>query len=245
MSVEQRGLLRSTSFDVDDADSVERYRKHSNRSDEEWFGRRRWKIGPTWLRPRNILVGIAVCVGIVVVGAFWFRQPVDKPDLSSPAESSPAKSVLTESSPATSIPLKISPATFTSTELASIETPDAKKPDTNVRKFEKPKDFKIIGLVFFGRPSVVEILDCYLKKNLVSNGGFLDEVLWAINTRNEEDIKYLERLVKTTDGYKTIAIPNAPSYKDVWTKAVERNHMYIKIDDDMVSIDVSALILDD
>ncbi len=106
-------------------------------------------------------------------------------------------------------------------------------PSTRFEKMSKPTDFKIIGLVFFGRPSVVAILDCYLKKNLVSNGGFLDEVRWVVNTENEEDIHYLDDLVKTSEEYKKITIPT-PGFNSIWEHAVEKPHMFIKIDDDMV-----------
>lgn len=61
------------------------------------------------------------------------------------------------------------------------------KTGTSILPFAKPEGFKIIGLIFFGRPDRVAILDCYLKKNLVENGGFLDEVHWVANTNKEQD----------------------------------------------------------
>ena len=111
---------------------------------------------------------------------------------------------------------------------SSVQAPKAK-----VEKWDKPKGFKIIGLVFFGRPSVVAVLDCYLKKNLVINGGYLDEVHWVVNTDILDDIHYLDRLVKTCEKYKKVVLPSL-GYNSIWEHAVEREHMYIKIDDDMV-----------
>jgi hypothetical protein len=35
-----------------------------------------------------------------------------------------------------------------------------------VDKFEKPKDFRIVALIFYGRRDRVSILDCYLKVRL-------------------------------------------------------------------------------
>lgn len=102
-------------------------------------------------------------------------------------------------------------------------------------KFTKPIDFKIIGLIFFGRPPNVAILDCYIKKNLVTNGGFLDEVHFVVNTDKKQDIKYLDSLVKTEELYKKITLPEL-GYNSVWENSVDPEHMYIKIDDDMVSI---------
>lgn len=80
---------------------------------------------------------------------------------------------------------------------------------------------------------MVAILDCYLKKNLAPNGGWLDEVHFVVNTDKEDDIKYLDELVKTSDRYKKIALGSL-GYNEVWG-TVEREHMYIKIDDDIVS----------
>lgn len=111
--------------------------------------------------------------------------------------------------------------------------PPSRPPDGDVKQWAKPKEFKIIGLIFFGRPSVVAILDCYLKKNLVTNGGWLDEVHFVVNTDIEDDIKYLDELVKTSDLYKKVTIPSL-GYNEVWGNAVERNILYIKIDDDIV-----------
>lgn len=106
-------------------------------------------------------------------------------------------------------------------------------PSEKTEKWDKPEGFKIIGLVFFGRRSVVAVLDCYLKKNLVSNGGFLDEVHWVVNTENGEDIRYLDGLVQTSERYKKIIVP-LNGFNGIWENAVEREHMYIKIDDDIV-----------
>lgn len=111
--------------------------------------------------------------------------------------------------------------------------------NAKIEKWDKPKGFKIIGLVFFGRPSVVAVLDCYLKKNLASNGGFLDEVHWVVNTDIPDDIHYLESLVKTTEKYKKVVIPLL-GFNSIWEHAVEREHMYIKIDDDMVCLTISC-----
>lgn len=255
-SVEQRGLLRSTSFEIDDADSVDRFNKQSNRAEDGRFGpRRRWKTSSAWLRPRNLLICLAVALGLIVVGAFWFYQPgrklIEKLEPSAPAESVTSKSILAEPTPIKIVPSETldldsqekpnptstEPPSSTSVETSNptyTETPNPKSQDPKAHKFEKPKDFKIIGLVFFGRPPVVAILDCYLKKNLVSNGGFLDEVLWAVNTHEAEDLKYLEELIKTSENYKKVDLPQ-DGYKAIWANAVEDGPMYIKIDDDMAS----------
>jgi len=103
------------------------------------------------------------------------------------------------------------------------------------KPWEKPEGFKIIGLIFFGRPSVVAILDCYLRKNLVSNGGWLDEVHFVVNTKKEEDITYLDGLVEGEALYTKIVIPKL-GYNEVWAGGVDKENMYIKIDDDIVGL---------
>lgn len=193
-SVEQRGLLQSESYDLDDLESVENHETKSNRTWGDFFLQRLWKTTPSWLRARNILLGIVLLIGLAFLGNIWYRKP-SNPD----------------------------PKGF----------PPVQAPHEKTEKWDKPKDFKIIGLIFFGRPSVVAILDCYLKKNLVSNGGFLDEVHWVVNTENEEDIHYLDELVKTSERYMKITIP-LNGYNNIWEHAVEKEHMYMKIDDDIV-----------
>lgn len=100
--------------------------------------------------------------------------------------------------------------------------------------WSKPEGFKIIGLVFFGRRTTVEILDCYLKKNLVSNGGYLDEVHFVAFKSTEADDAWLRNLVLSAEEYQMVTM-KGNNYEEVWNRTVERNHMYIKIDDDLVS----------
>ncbi|KAF2090726.1 hypothetical protein K490DRAFT_34927 [Saccharata proteae CBS 121410] len=103
-----------------------------------------------------------------------------------------------------------------------------------VLNWPKPKDFRIVGLVFFGRPASVSILDCYLKRNLVANGGMLDEVIFLARTSNEEDLAWLDRIVSEEPAYTRVdlkfeGIDYATAY-DI----CEAGTMYIKMDDDLV-----------
>ncbi len=79
----------------------------------------------------------------------------------------------------------------------------------------------------------MEILDCHLKKNLVSNGGYLNEVQFVAVKATEEDIAWLDQLLLSADEYQKIVMKHM-SYEKVWNNTVERKHMYIKIDDDLV-----------
>lgn len=116
----------------------------------------------------------------------------------------------------------------------------APKNANSTQKWTKPENLKIIALIFYGRPETVSILDCYMKQNLASNGGFLDEVHWAVNTDNLDSLRYLDELVKTSNGYKKIVLPHL-GFESIWEHAVEKGNLYIKIDDDIVRQSVDDL----
>ncbi|KIW66734.1 hypothetical protein PV04_06034 [Phialophora macrospora] len=110
--------------------------------------------------------------------------------------------------------------------------------DLRVWQFDKPDDVKVIGLVFFGRKSRVELLRCYIERNLVDHGGWLDEVHWVKNTDNSEDLKYLEAILASSPRYKTVELEGVGfvGYGQAWGK-LERGSLYVKIDDDVVWFD--------
>ena len=87
-----------------------------------------------------------------------------------------------------------------------------------------------------GRPKFVNILDCYLRKNLVSNGGYLDEIVFMINTQREDDIEWVDELIKTEPLYsKKMTATKGGHFDNIWNRhATDENTMYIKIDDDIV-----------
>jgi hypothetical protein len=76
----------------------------------------------------------------------------------------------------------------------------------------------------------------FLKRNLVKNGGMLDEVIFVVRTDDADDLKYLDELLPTVPEYKKFeAKGRGGKYKDAWD-VVEKGTMYIKIDDDVVRI---------
>jgi len=133
------------------------------------------------------------------------------------------------------------------TQLASpVVSPD------RLTKWVKPTGFKIVAVVFFGRPHSVDVLDCYLQRNLAinRNGGYLDEVHFLQRTSNQHDIAWLDRLVATRPAYKIIDEEGITkdcenkdgklechpgSYSNMWKHLVQNDTMYLKIDDDVVS----------
>lgn len=102
-------------------------------------------------------------------------------------------------------------------------------------RLERPAGAKIVGLVFYGRRDRAVMLDCYLKKNLVVNGGWLDEVIWGVNTDNADDLVYLEEIIPTSPLYRRLDLAE-PGYVNLWNQSVEHGNIYIKIDDDVVYI---------
>ena len=87
-----------------------------------------------------------------------------------------------------------------------------------------------MGLIFAGRKHYVQILECYVRRNLVSNGGWLDGAIWIINTREQMDINFLEELIKEVPEYSQHIVAG---YEYAY-QILERNTTYIKIDDDVV-----------
>ena len=126
------------------------------------------------------------------------------------------------------------PALYTVPNLA---TPSAMPSTTGL--LPKPKSTRIIGFMYYGRRRTVEILQCYLRKNLVSHGGFLDEIRFIVNTDNTADLAYLSELVNEVDEYTKISKNEAQerttNYEEMLSKSVTRDALMIKIDDDLVS----------
>ena len=114
------------------------------------------------------------------------------------------------------------------------------------KKWTKPKGFKIIGLIFFGRPDTVSILDCYLRKNLVRNGGWLDEVHFVINTNKTDDIEWLNTILPEVKEYKKVEMKSKDftiqkeGYNGGWETCNDKD-LYIKVDDDIVFFDDNAI----
>lgn len=208
--IESLGLLRPESFDLDDLEASPTvaplqngHAHHPSREDWAHRARKTWKSAPPWLLRPRYIV-----IGLVTVAVLLFVGVVLN-------RGSGFKIPRVKRPPPPSPPL------------------DGGEYGGGGKQWEKPEGFKIVGLIFFGRPSAVEILDCYLKKNLVTSGGWLDEVHFVVNTEKEDDIAYLDGLLKTSELYKKITIPKL-GYNEVWEAGVQEENMYIKIDDDIV-----------
>ncbi|CAJ2510118.1 Uu.00g060180.m01.CDS01 [Anthostomella pinea] len=104
--------------------------------------------------------------------------------------------------------------------------------------WQKPAGVKIVAMVFYGRKRNVDILDCYLRQNLVSNGGYFDEVWFMVHTQIEDDVSWMRELVKQEDEYvfMDLGACTTKPYGCIWEYAVEDDTMYFKIDDDIMYI---------
>jgi len=96
-------------------------------------------------------------------------------------------------------------------------------------EWKKPSGFKVVAMIFYGRPHQVDILDCYLQQNMVEHGGFLDEVHFMAHTTDASALEYLDNLVAATPGYERIDVgpdchkhPNSEEcrYERLWERRV-------------------------
>ena len=75
----------------------------------------------------------------------------------------------------------------------------------------------------------------FWQRNLVDNGGWLDEIHWVRNTARKSDIAYLNEILASSPRYKAIELKGVgyEGYGHAWAK-LEPGNLYIKIDDDVV-----------
>ncbi|MCJ1405839.1 hypothetical protein MMC11_009069 [Xylographa trunciseda] len=110
-----------------------------------------------------------------------------------------------------------------------------------VQRWQAPAGMKVIGLVFYGRRRFVTILNCYLQRNLVENGGIIEEYIFVVRTDDVEDLAYLEELLVANPKYSAHRSSGSGfDYSQMWS-AVEKGNVYVKIDDDVLYIEDSTL----
>lgn len=108
--------------------------------------------------------------------------------------------------------------------------------------FDIETPVKVIGLVFFGRRELVEVLDCYLQRNLKANGGLLDEIIFVVHTDIQEDLDYLETLVPRRPEYSKYEVQGTYRWlAGSWEPVTDPDAIYVKIDDDVVYFSDNAI----
>ncbi|KAJ3483852.1 hypothetical protein NLG97_g7208 [Lecanicillium saksenae] len=81
------------------------------------------------------------------------------------------------------------------------------------------------------------------SRNLASNGGLIDEVIWLRRTEDEQDVAFLQKLLDSEPRYskrdvdRTEASGFASAYEDM-----DDDALYVKIDDDVVFIDDNVIL---
>ncbi|EXJ78878.1 hypothetical protein A1O1_09280 [Capronia coronata CBS 617.96] len=100
-------------------------------------------------------------------------------------------------------------------------------------------------MVYGGRKEYVSILDCYLQRNLVRNGGWLDEVMWIHQINRTMDVVYLHDLADHVPEYTSHELyTHAGDGLDTFTNAYklcQPNTYCVKIDDDIVFMEDNAI----
>lgn len=112
-----------------------------------------------------------------------------------------------------------------------------------IRSWQQQSDVKkIVGLVFYGRRAQASILDCYLKRNLLKNGGILDEVIWLQRTRDELDLAFLDEIVASDADYKRVDVEGAEGGYASAYDTIEDDVFYVKVDTDIVYIEDTTIL---
>ncbi len=77
-----------------------------------------------------------------------------------------------------------------------------------------------------------------MQRNLVDQGGWLDEVIWVLNTTVDSDVAHLRRLLDFQPRYRLQSIPPdglGNGFNHAYD-GLEPASLYIKIDDDVVCV---------
>ncbi|KAL7792782.1 hypothetical protein V8C43DRAFT_282440 [Trichoderma afarasin] len=111
-----------------------------------------------------------------------------------------------------------------------------------VTTWERPAGVsKVMALVFFGRRQTVSILDCYLKRNLVKNGGVLDGVIFVVRTKDAANLALLDKMMASEPAYERLEVNlKSKGYTSSY-EFIQDDVMYIKMDDDIVYIEDTAI----
>ena len=93
--------------------------------------------------------------------------------------------------------------------------------------------FKIKPLVFAGRKDTMQILFPLIKSDII------DEILICVNTKNIDDIAFIDRYTQFNSMFKKVLIPShiigtPAAYTHMFTLMTEPDTIYIKLDDDLI-----------
>ncbi|KAI1104690.1 hypothetical protein F4804DRAFT_351817 [Jackrogersella minutella] len=109
--------------------------------------------------------------------------------------------------------------------------------------WKKPNGLKVVAVVFYGRKRNVDILDCYLQQNMVSNGGYVDEVRYLVRTDKEDDVNWLKDFVEGKPKHNIVDLGDCTQtlHGCIWEHGIEIDTMFLKIDSDITYIHHDAV----
>ncbi|DBA90473.1 TPA: hypothetical protein ACH3X1_003737 [Trebouxia sp. C0004] len=113
--------------------------------------------------------------------------------------------------------------------------------DSNWRPWLKASKVRVSAVAFYGRRRYVRILDKYIKQNLISAGGLLEEVLWIVRTDDPDDLNWLEQTLLPSEPkcYKRMQ-SSGKGFANHYRQLASDTY-YIKLDDDIVYIKEGAI----
>ncbi len=93
--------------------------------------------------------------------------------------------------------------------------------------------FKIKPLIFAGRKDTMQILFPLIKSDII------DEVLICVNTKNADDIEFIDKYTQTNPRFTRLLIPDyligtPAAYTHMFSLMTEPDTIYIKLDDDVI-----------
>lgn len=100
---------------------------------------------------------------------------------------------------------------------------------------------RIEAIVVFGRRDRVEILHPYLWKNLRVNGGVLDRVIFVVLWAMQDDLDFLDQLIKTNAPHYVMPPVTGRRLAKIYSVCKDPETVYLKIDDDIVYIHDSTI----
>ena len=72
------------------------------------------------------------------------------------------------------------------------------------------------------------------QRNLVKNGGILDEVIWLERTQNQADLAFLDKLIHSEAGYSRVDVQHSDGNYASAYDGIEDDVLYVKVDTDIV-----------
>lgn len=121
------------------------------------------------------------------------------------------------------------------------DSPDWSNNNGSAAIFRKPEHFRVVAHVMYHSRARTSILECYLQRNLVSQGGFIDQVVFFYETGQEEDKDWLEALVASSSAYHISKDSrNGNGHALAWEK-VRAGTMYIYMSPEVVFLEESAV----